>query len=46
MMYRNCSEAAPQDVEAAYRDMADDDARERAATEWSEGLIGDAGEEP
>jgi predicted CopG family antitoxin len=29
------------DVEAAYRDMAHDDAREREALEWSEGVIAD-----
>jgi predicted CopG family antitoxin len=32
----------PSDVEAAYREMAADDAREREAMEWSEGLIGDS----
>jgi hypothetical protein len=32
----------PQDVEAAYRDMAADHAREDAALEWSEGLIADS----
>lgn len=31
----------PPDIEAAYREMAADDARERDAKEWSEGLIGD-----
>ena len=30
------------DIEASYRNMAADDARERAALEWSEGLAGDA----
>lgn len=30
-----------QDIEAAYRDMAADEAREREALAWSEGLIGD-----
>jgi predicted CopG family antitoxin len=28
-------------IEAAYREMAADDAREHDALEWSEGLIGD-----
>jgi predicted CopG family antitoxin len=32
----------PSDVEAAYREMAADDARERDAVEWSEGVIGDS----
>jgi predicted CopG family antitoxin len=32
----------PLDMEAAYRDMAADDAREREAIEWSEGLVGDS----
>jgi predicted CopG family antitoxin len=32
----------PMDMEAAYREMAADDARERDAMEWSEGLIGDS----
>jgi predicted CopG family antitoxin len=31
----------PSDMEAAYREMAADDARERDALEWSEGVIGD-----
>ena len=30
-----------QDIEAAYRDMAADQAREREALEWSEGVIAD-----
>jgi hypothetical protein len=30
------------DVEASYREMAADEAREREALEWSEGLIADA----
>jgi predicted CopG family antitoxin len=30
------------DIEAAYREMAADKAREQEALEWSEGLIGDA----
>jgi predicted CopG family antitoxin len=29
----------PQDMEAAYRDMAADQAREQEALEWSEGVI-------
>ena len=32
----------PQDIEAAYRDMAADQAREQEALEWSEGLIADS----
>jgi predicted CopG family antitoxin len=37
----------PQDIEAAYREMASDEERERAAHEWSEGVIGDvAGDRP
>ena len=32
----------PLDIEAAYREMAADDARERDAMEWSEGLIADS----
>jgi hypothetical protein len=31
-----------QDIEAAYRDMASDQAREQEALEWSEGLIADS----
>ena len=31
----------PCDIEASYRDMAADQAREREALEWSEGLIAD-----
>ena len=34
--------AVPLDIEAAYREMAADRAREQEALEWSEGLIGDA----
>jgi hypothetical protein len=30
----------PQDIEASYRDMAADQAREQEALEWSEGLVG------
>ena len=37
----------PQDIEAAYREMAKDEERERGAQEWSEGVIGDlAGDQP
>jgi len=32
----------PQDMEAAYREMAADAVREREALEWSEGVIGDS----
>ena len=32
----------PADIEAAYREMAADEAREHDALEWSEGLIGDS----
>jgi hypothetical protein len=32
----------PQDIEASYRDMAGEEAREQEALEWSEGLIADA----
>ena len=32
----------PQDLEASYRDMAADEAREQEALEWSEGVIADA----
>jgi hypothetical protein len=35
----------PEDMEAAYRDMAADEAREAEALDWSEGLIGDAADE-
>ena len=31
-----------EDIEAAYRDMAADEAREREALDWSEGLVGDS----
>ena len=33
-------------METAYRDMAADEEREREALAWSEGLIGDATDEP
>jgi predicted CopG family antitoxin len=32
----------PLDIEASYREMASDEAREDEALEWSEGLIGDS----
>jgi hypothetical protein len=32
----------PRDIEASYRDMAADQAREKEALEWSEALIADA----
>ena len=35
-----------EDIEAAYRDMAADEDRESEALAWSEGLIGDIGDEP
>ena len=31
-----------EDIEAAYRDMAADQEREREAMDWSEGLVGDS----
>ncbi len=34
------------DLEDAYREMAQDEAREAEALDWSEGLIGDLGDEP
>ena len=41
------SRGLSEDIEAAYRDMAADEAREREAHQWSEGLIGDvAGDRP
>jgi predicted CopG family antitoxin len=36
----------PEDMETAYREMAADEDREREALPWSEGLIGDAGDDP
>ena len=36
----------PEDMETAYRDMAADEEREREALAWSEGLIGDVGDDP
>jgi len=35
-----------QDLKAAYQEMAQDEAREAEAMEWSEGLIGDVDDEP
>lgn len=35
-----------QDLAAGYAAMAADEAREREADEWSEGLIGDVADEP
>ena len=35
-----------QDLEAAYKQMAQDESRESEALEWSEGTIGDVGNEP
>src|SRR5205814_2242057 len=35
-----------QGLEAAYADMADEEAREAEALEWSEGVIGDVANEP
>jgi predicted CopG family antitoxin len=32
----------PQDLEAAYRDMAADQAREQEALDWSEGVMADS----
>jgi predicted CopG family antitoxin len=34
------------DLEAAYQEMASDEARETDAEEWSEALIGDVADEP
>lgn len=34
-----------QDLEAAYREMAADERREAEALEWSEGAVGDVGDE-
>ena len=36
----------PEDMEAAYREMASDEHREREAHDWTEGVIGDVAEEP
>ena len=32
----------PEDMEVSYREMAADEAREKEALEWSEGVIGDS----
>lgn len=34
-----------QDLEGAYREMAQDEAREAEALEWAEGTVGDVGDE-
>jgi hypothetical protein len=34
------------DLDEAYRRMAADEARERSASEWAEGLIGDLADDP
>jgi hypothetical protein len=34
-----------QDLEAAYREMAQDEAREAEALEWAEAMVGDVGDE-
>jgi predicted CopG family antitoxin len=36
----------PENIEAAYRDMAADQAREHEALEWCEGVVGDSLTEP
>ncbi len=36
----------PQDLEAAYKQMAQDEIREAEALEWSEATIGDVRDEP
>lgn len=35
-----------EDLEAAYREMARDEVREREAREWSENLVGDVADDP
>ena len=40
------NEAARKSLEAAYREMAQDEAAEAEALEWSEAMIGDVGDEP
>ena len=35
----------PKDLEAAYREMAQDEARENEALEWSEATLGDVADE-
>lgn len=39
---RAAAEKSPNSLVAKYREMANDEDREREAVEWSEGLIGDA----
>ena len=39
---REAAEKSPNSLAAKYRDMANDEEREREAEEWAEGLIGDA----
>ena len=36
----------PQDLEAAYKQMTQDEAREAEALDWSEATIGDVSDEP
>jgi hypothetical protein len=36
----------PRNLQRAYEELAADEAREAAAREWSEGLIGDIGDDP
>jgi predicted CopG family antitoxin len=36
----------PEALDEGYRAMASDEAREREAEEWAEGLVGDVGDEP
>ena len=38
---RNAAQASPSGLLSKYREMAEDEEREREAEEWSEGLIGD-----
>jgi len=40
------AQVAQRRLEEAYRAMAADEAREKEALEWSEGLIGDIADEP
>ena len=35
----------PADLEAAYKEMAEDEAREREALEWAEATVGDVSDE-
>ncbi len=43
MYVDNYRPAPDEDIEASYREMAADQAREQQALEWSEGLIADGG---